>query len=143
MTVEPAFLRQLEAYRSGDESAGRMTFVGDSSKVPPGLCEAPAVLSVVAAGVSGASVEAPTAPDFACVSVIDQSCSLGWCPALKLSILRRGFDVVRLVRVAGDGHEGHAIRQIHQLDPHCVPVARPSYRLHRSTDNTTVGGDGE
>jgi hypothetical protein len=26
---------------------------------------------------SSASVEAPAAPDFACVSVIDQSCSLG------------------------------------------------------------------
>ncbi len=51
--------------------------------------------------------------------------------------------LVRLVGIASNRHEGHAVWQVHQLDPHCVPIARPPYRLHRSTDDTTVGGDGE
>ena len=53
----------------------RMTLVGDSPS--PAVASDPPedVVSVAASGVSGASVEAPTAPDFACVSVIDQSCS--------------------------------------------------------------------
>ena len=50
---------------------------------------------------------------------------------------------VRLVGIARNRDEGYAIRQVHELDPHCVPVPRPPYRLHRSPDHATVGGDGE
>jgi hypothetical protein len=95
------------------EVACRMTSVGDSSKVPAGVSDPPAgEVSVVASGLSGASVEAPTAPDFACVSVIDHSCSFAF-PALRHVPQRRsllcGFVVGRLVRVAGDRHEGHTV----------------------------------
>jgi hypothetical protein len=104
-----------------DDAPGRMTLVGDSSTSPPEVCAPPAALVVGSSGVSGASVEAPTAPDFACVSVIDQSCSLG-CTALcrscqlgghastavilqPWSFLRRTLDeVIRFVRVTGDRH---------------------------------------
>ncbi len=66
-----------------DDVPDRMTLVGDSSEPSVGASDPPdVVVSVVASGVSGASVEAPTAPDFACVSVIDQSCSLGF-PAVR------------------------------------------------------------
>src|SRR5262245_38806279 len=46
---------------------------------------------------------------------------------------------VRLVGIARNGNEGNALRQIHELDPHCVPVPRPPHRLHRSSDNTAIG----
>jgi hypothetical protein len=63
--------------RSAPDADGpeRMMLVGDSPS--PAVASDPPedVVSVAASGVSGASVEAPTAPDFACVSVIDQSCS--------------------------------------------------------------------
>src|SRR5262249_13641501 len=50
---------------------------------------------------------------------------------------------VRLVSVASNRDKGYAFRQLHQLDPHCVPISRPAYRLHRSPDHPAVGGDGE
>lgn len=53
---------------------------GDSAGRPDRSVDSAAPLSVfvgVSTGESSASVEAPDAPDFACVSVIDQSCSSG------------------------------------------------------------------
>jgi len=115
----------------------RVTLVGDSgTSVDRSVLDSGVPLSVVA-GVStrgsSASVGAPAAPDLACVSVIDQSCSLGSSPSYTALVL-----LFRFVRVACDSDQGHAVRQVHQLDPHCVPVTRPSYGLHRSADYATI-----
>jgi hypothetical protein len=101
--------------------------VGDSGA----SCSAAARVST---GASSASVEAPAAPDFACVSVIDQSCSSEVAPEGQGLL----FLLFGLVRVPRNGDERHAIWQVHQLDPHCVPIPRPAYRLHGSADDTTV-----
>src|SRR5689334_17194527 len=82
------------------------------------------VVAGVSTGGSSASVEAPAAPDLACVSVIDQSCPyLGRSARCPASVLLFGF-----VGVACDRHQGHTLRQVHQLDPHCVPIPGPAYR---------------
>jgi hypothetical protein len=63
----------------------RITLVGDSgASVEPVDVDSAAPFSVAfgfSTGGSPASVEAPAAPDLACVSVIDQSCSLGFSPS--------------------------------------------------------------
>src|SRR5262249_16063742 len=103
----------------------------------------------VSTEVSSASVEAPAAPDLACVSVIDQSCPyrvrrLVTAQSSSRTVCCLGSLLLfGLVRVAGNRDQRHAVRQGHQLAHHCVPVPGPPYGLHRSTENAAVGGDGE
>src|SRR5207245_207639 len=50
---------------------------------------------------------------------------------------------VRLVGVASNGHQSDAVRKVHELDTHRVPVARTAYRLDRGPDDASVRRDRE
>src|SRR5690606_27749627 len=53
------------------------------------------------------------------------------------------FLFVRFVGVPSDRHEGYTLGQVHQLDTHCVPIARAAHGLHGSPHDSTSTGDRE